>query len=164
MKVFVQVKIQPGKPCRQKSRVVVQGFHEADTGADKAAPVASEESVHLLIANAANNGPILRQVDINTAFLKARMECDDPDVYVIPPKGFECDEKQKDQVWRLKACLYGLRLSLRGWWGTMHTYLLEIGFVSSTADPCVYNLDYGAVFLLLYFDDILLSGSDDENV
>ena len=39
------------------------------------------------------------------------------------------------------------RLSPRGWWGTMHTYLLEIGFVSSTADPCVYNLDYGAVLL-----------------
>ena len=46
----------------------------------------------------------------------------------------------------------------------MHTYLLEMGFVSSTADPCVYNLDYGAVLLLLYVDDILLSGSDDENV
>ena len=46
----------------------------------------------------------------------------------------------------------------------MSTYLLEIGFVSSTADPCVYNLDYGVVFLLLYVDDILLSGSDDEKV
>ena len=153
---------QDGKPCRQKSRVVVQGFHEADTGADKAATVASQESVHLLIDNAANNGLILRQVDVKTAFLQARMERDDPDVYVIPSKGFECEEKQKDQVWRLKAWLYGLRLS-RGWWGTMHT-LLEIGFVSSTADPCVYNLDYGAVLLLLYVDDILLSGSDDEKV
>ena len=40
---------------------------------------------------------------------------------------------------------------------------MEIGFASSTADPCVYNLDYGAV-LLLYVDDIMLSGSDDEKV
>ena len=87
MKVFVQVEVQPRrKPCRQKSRVVVQGFHEADTGADKAAPVAFQESVHLLIANAATNGPTLGQVDIKTAFLRARMERDDPDVYVIPPK------------------------------------------------------------------------------
>ena len=46
----------------------------------------------------------------------------------------------------------------------MHTYLLEIGSVSSTADPRVYNLDCGAVLLLLYVDDILLSGSDDEKV
>ena len=44
---------QDGKPCRQKSRVVMQGFHEADIGTDKAAPVASQESDHLLIANAA---------------------------------------------------------------------------------------------------------------
>ena len=92
------------------------------------------------------------------------MERDDPDVHVIPPKGFECEEKQKDQVWRLKAWLYGLRLSPSGWWGTMHTCLLEIGFVSSTADPCAYNLDYGAILLLLYADDISLFGSDDEKV
>ena len=155
---------QFGKPCRQKSRVVVQGFHQADTGADKWAPVVSQEFVHLLIANAAKNGLILRQVDIKTAFLQARIERDDPDIYVIPPIGFECEEKEKDQVWRLKAWQYGLRLSSRGWWGTMHTYSLEIDVVFSTADPSVYNLDYGAVLLLLHVDDILLPGSNDENV
>ena len=80
---------QDGKSCRQKSRVVAQGFHEAETGADKAAPIASQESVNLLIANAPNNGLILRQVEIKTAFLQARMERDDRDVCVIPPKGFE---------------------------------------------------------------------------
>ena len=41
---------------------------------------------------------------------------------------------------------------------------LDIGFTPCTADPCVYNLDPGAVFLLLYVDDISLSGSDDEQV
>ena len=39
-----------GVPVRLKSRVVVQGFHEPETGADKAAPVASMESVQLLVA------------------------------------------------------------------------------------------------------------------
>ena len=67
----------------------MQGFHEADTGPYKAASVASQESVHLLIANATNTGLILRQVDLKTAFLQARMERDDRDVCVIPPKGFE---------------------------------------------------------------------------
>ena len=46
----------------------------------------------------------------------------------------------------------------------MHTYLLETGFVSSTVDPFVYNLGYGEVLLLLYVHEILLAGSDDENV
>ena len=37
-------------PVRQKSRVVVQGFHENDSGADKAAPVAHIESVRMVLA------------------------------------------------------------------------------------------------------------------
>ena len=45
-----------GVAFRHKTRVVVQGFHEVDIGADKAAPVATLEPVHLLIANAAQNG------------------------------------------------------------------------------------------------------------
>ena len=63
------------------------------------------------------------------------MERDDPDVNAISLKGFNCAKKQEDQVWRLQAWLYGLRPPPHGWWGKMHTYLLEIGFVSSTADP-----------------------------
>ena len=42
--------------------------------------------------------------------------------------------------------------------------LARNGFTPSTADPCVYNPDSGAVLLLLYVDDISLSGSDDEQV
>ena len=46
---------QDGTPCRQKSRVAVQGFHKDD----KATPVASQEYIHLLTVNAANDGLIL---------------------------------------------------------------------------------------------------------
>ena len=90
-----------------------------------------------MIANAANSGLFFREADIKRAFLQVRMERDDLDVYVIPPKGFQREEKRRHHVWRLKAWLCGLRFPPRGWWGIMHTYLLEIGFVSSTADPCV---------------------------
>ena len=45
-----------------------------------------------------------------------------------------------------------------------HMYLLKMGFTSSTAILCVYNLDDGAVLLLLYVDNILLSRSDDKQV
>ena len=37
-----------GMPSGEKSRVRVQGFHEADTGADKETPVATQETVYLL--------------------------------------------------------------------------------------------------------------------
>ena len=123
---------------------MVQGFYEADTEADKAAPVASMESVHLLIAIAAQHG---------------RTPADAAPIYVIPPKVFECSSEQARQVWLLKAWLYGLRLSPKGWNGTFHVYLLEIGFVQSTADPCLYILNAGEVILLVYVDDILFTGN-----
>ena len=128
---------QDGVAFRQKTRVVVHGFQEADTGADKATPVASLESVRLLIAHAAKYGFILKQVDIKTGFLHARIPPSEKAVYVIPPKDFECIEEQAKQVWHLQTWLYGLRLAPRGWWGTLHVYLLEIGFVYSSADPCL---------------------------
>ncbi|CAB1110066.1 unnamed protein product [Ectocarpus sp. CCAP 1310/34] len=157
-------KYKNGELARLKSRVVVQGFHQADTGEDKAAPVASMESVHLLIAIAAKNGFGLKQADIKTAFLHARVPANAKPIYVIPPKGFECSPEQQGKVWRLKAWLYGLRLSPKGWNGTFHDFLLEIGFVQSTADPCLYILNAGGVLLLVYVDDILLSGSDEAQV
>ena len=73
---------QDGIPIRPKSRIVVQGFFEADTGADKAAPVASIESVHLLIGIPARHGPVLKQADIKTAFLHAGTPTDAAPIYV----------------------------------------------------------------------------------
>ena len=65
---------QDREPVRLKSRIVVQGFHQADAGEDKAAPVEeSMETVHPLVANAAQNGFVLKQADIITAFLHARV-------------------------------------------------------------------------------------------
>ena len=85
---------QDGVAFRQKSRVVVQGYHEADAGADKAAPVASQESVHLLASHAAKHGLLLRQADVRTAFLYARVPPTAKAVYVIPPNVFECASEQ----------------------------------------------------------------------
>ena len=38
-------------------------------------------------------------------------------------------------------------------------YLLEIGFVQSTADPCLYILNAGEVIPLVDIDDILFTGN-----
>ncbi|CAB1100998.1 unnamed protein product [Ectocarpus sp. CCAP 1310/34] len=121
----------------EATRVVVQGFHEADTGMDKAAPVASMESVHLVVSHVAYYGLVLKQAGIKTAFLISRIPEGAKPVYVIPPEGFRCTPEQAKQVWRLKAWLYGLRLSPKVWNGTFHQFLLELGFVPSTADPCL---------------------------
>lgn len=67
------------------SRVVVQGFHEADTRADKAAPLASSsESAHLFIALPAKHVWPLKVVDIILTFLHVRFEPDGLGAFVKP--------------------------------------------------------------------------------
>ncbi|CAB1105053.1 unnamed protein product [Ectocarpus sp. CCAP 1310/34] len=153
-----------GELARLKIRIVVQGFHQEDTGEDKASSVATLEAVHLVVAVAAQNGFVLKQADIKTAFLHARIPANADPIYVCPPKGFECSPEQARQVWRLKAWLYGLRLSPKGWCSTFHDFLIEKGFVQRKADPCLYILEAEGVILLVYVDDILLSGKDEEKV
>ena len=58
---------------RGKIRVVEHGSHETDTGEDKAAPVASQEAVHLLFAHVATRALLLGRADIRTTFLHARI-------------------------------------------------------------------------------------------
>ena len=60
--------------------------------------------------------------------------------------------------------LYGLRLSPKGWNGTFHVYLLEIEFVQSTADPCLYILNAGEVILLVYVDGIPFTETNEDQV
>ncbi|CAB1121517.1 unnamed protein product [Ectocarpus sp. CCAP 1310/34] len=161
---FVWKYNQDGVAVRAKTRVMVQGFYEADTGADKAAPVASMESVHMVLAVAAHNHLVLKQADIRTALLHARIPEDAEPTYVISPKGFPCSPGQSNQVWVLKAWLYGLRLSPKGWNGTLYVFLLELGFVQSTADPCLYSLQDGDLLVLVYVSDIMFTGTNDDLV
>ncbi|CAB1117976.1 unnamed protein product [Ectocarpus sp. CCAP 1310/34] len=141
-----------------------KAFYEADTGADKAAPVASMESVHMVLAVVAHNHLVLKQADIKTTFLHARIPEEAEPTYAIPSKRFPCSPGQAKLVWLLKAWLYGLRLSPKGWNGTFHVFLLELGFVQSTADPCLYSLQDGEVLLLVYVDDILFTGTNEDLV
>ena len=46
----------------------------------------------------------------------------------------------------------------------LHVSLMEIGFVPSAADPCLYILDAGKVLIVVYVGDIMLPGSDEEYV
>ena len=155
---------QGGVACRQKARVLVQGFHEADTGDDKAAPVAYQGSIRILIANAAKRDLILRKVDSKTAFLQARMGRDARDIYAIPPKGLECQVEQANQVWRLKrVCVACVSYTVVGGVRCTRTCWRWV-FTVSTASPCVYNVGKRSVLLLLYVADILLSGLNSEQV
>ena len=80
------------KPVRQKSRVVVQGFHKFDPGANNSALVVHTDSVRAGHARAARDKMLIHQVDVRTASLQLRMKLDGPATCVIPPERLKCYE------------------------------------------------------------------------
>ncbi|PKU78146.1 putative mitochondrial protein [Dendrobium catenatum] len=77
------------------------------------------------------------------------------------PKGFE-DSAYPNHVYRLRKAIYGLRQAPRQWYTTFTSYLLKLGFTHSQADPSLLLLhrDRIQIYLLVYVDDILLTGND----
>lgn len=55
-------------------------------------------------------------------------------------------------------------LHLKGWHGTIHTYFKEIGFEESIVDLRSCNLNDGKVILLMYVDDSMLSGMNEDQI
>ncbi|KAL0340275.1 UNVERIFIED_CONTAM: Retrovirus-related Pol polyprotein from transposon RE2 [Sesamum radiatum] len=103
----------------------------------------------------------LFQLDVNSAFLHGHLE---EDVYMTPPEGYT--KAQSGQVYKLIRSLYGLKQASRQWNLELTTKLLEFGFQQSPHDYCliIKHSDSPFLALLVYVDDILLTGSSTTNI
>jgi hypothetical protein len=65
-------------------------------------------------------------------------------------------------VCHLKKSLYGLKQAPRAWYAKMDSFLIAAGFSRCHSDPNVYTKKLGShiIILVLYVDDIILTGSD----
>jgi len=65
-------------------------------------------------------------------------------------------------VCRLHKSLYGLKQAPRAWYTRLSDFLLSIGFIASKVDTSLFILSDGTniFYLLVYVDDILLTGSN----
>jgi hypothetical protein len=83
------------------------------------------------------------------------------EVYIKQPQGFEVEDR-KSHVCRLKKALYGLRQAPRAWYGRIDSFLTSLGFTKSKADSNLYFkiMDNEPVILLLYVDDLFLTGEE----
>lgn len=103
-----RVKYNPdGTINKYKARLVVKGFLQTP-GTDfkeTFSLVVKAATIRIVLTLAVNNGWMLRQVDINNAFLNG-----DPteNVYMPQPKGFK-DKNKSDYVCKLRKALYDLR-------------------------------------------------------
>ena len=149
-----------GHPPRHKARLVARGFEQQDGTdfLDTFAPVVRWETIRTLIAIAVHLNWPIHQLDVLTAFLNGILA---EDVYMHQPLGF-IRKGAEHLVCKLHKALYGLKQSPRAWYARLHSALLAWNLIQSHSDPNLYFAHIGnhTIALLVYVDDILITGSD----
>ncbi|RVW60670.1 Retrovirus-related Pol polyprotein from transposon TNT 1-94 [Vitis vinifera] len=160
------VKVGPdGQVDRLKARLVAKGYTQvygSDYG-DTFSPVAKIASVRLLLSMAAMCSWPLYQLDIKNAFLHGDLA---EEVYMEQPPGFVA-QGESGLVCRLRRSLYGLKQSPRAWFGRFSSVVQEFGMLRSTADHSVFyhhNSLGQCIYLVVYVDDIVITGSDQDGI
>ncbi|XP_026429328.1 uncharacterized protein LOC113325347 [Papaver somniferum] len=145
---------------RCKSRVVAQG-NTQQYGIDYEetfAPVARMTTIRTLLAVAAVRNWDLHQMDVKNAFLHGELQ---EEVYMRPPPGLV---HSPNQVCKLRKALHGLRQAPRAWFEKFSVAILQFGFRQSPYDSAMFfrRSVKGTLLLLLYVDDMVITGSDSE--
>ena len=100
----------------------------------------------------------IRHIDINNAFLNGDLqEC----VFMQQPPGFNTTASHL--VYQLNKAIYGLKQTPRSWFLKLSTTLLHIGFKPTKSDTSLFvkYTPTSSLFVLVYVDDILITGSFD---
>jgi hypothetical protein len=118
--------------------------------------VASYTSIRTILSLAALMKWKLHQMVVKTTFLNGEIK---EEVYVEKPQGLETHDRET-HVCILKKDLYGLKKAPRAWYGRIDNFLTILGFTKSNEDPNLYFkvVDDGPIILLLYVDDLFLTG------
>lgn len=147
---------------RYKARLVARGFQQ-EYGRDydeTFAPVAHITTVRTLIAVAATRQWEISQMDVKNAFIHGDLQ---EEVYMQPPPGLTCPS---GHVLRLRRALYGLKQAPRAWFERFSSVVLKAGFVASEHDSAlfIHTSSRGRTILLLYVDDMIITGDDASHV
>jgi hypothetical protein len=104
--VFKLKKDEAGEVIKHKAHLVAHGFvqQEGVDFDDALAPIAQMESMHLLLALAAQEGWCVHHMDVKSTFLTSDLK---EEVYVHQPSGLIIPGKESE-VLRLRKALYGL--------------------------------------------------------
>jgi hypothetical protein len=147
---------------RYKTRLVAHSFQQ-EHGRDydeTSAPVAHMTTIHTLLAVAFVWGWSISQLDIKNVFLNGELR---EDVYMRPPPGYSIPE---GIVCHIRHSLYGLKQAPWAWFQRFTSVVIAAGFFTSAHDPAlfVHVSPRGRTLLLLYMDDMIITGDDPEYI
>jgi hypothetical protein len=142
-----------------KARLVALG-NKQEYGVDYEetfSPVAKMTTVRTILAIAASQSWQLHQMDVKNAFLHGDLH---EEIYMKLPSGMITSSPHN--VCKLRRSLYGLKQAPRAWFEKFRSTILSFSFIQSQYDPSLFfHISVsGIVLLLVYVDDIIITGTD----
>jgi hypothetical protein len=158
--VFRNKQDELGVVTRNKARLVAKGYAQV-AGLDfegTFAPIARLESIHILLAYAAQHSFKLFQMNVKSAFLNGPIK---EEVYMEQPPGFK-DHRYLDHVYKFSKALYGLKQAPRAWYECLRDFLISNAFKIGKADPTLFTMTWiGDLFVCqIYVDDIIFGSTN----
>ncbi|CAI4054592.1 uncharacterized protein SKDI_01G0670 [Saccharomyces kudriavzevii IFO 1802] len=108
--------------------------------------------IFLMIAN--NRNMFMKTLDINHAFLYAKLE---EEIYIPHPHDRRC-------VVKLNKALYGLKQSPKEWNDHLRQYLNSIGLKDNTYTPGLYQSEDKNLMIAVYVDDCVIAADDEQRL
>ncbi|CAL1410190.1 unnamed protein product [Linum trigynum] len=158
------IKLLPdGELERHKAHLVTLGYtqeHGVDYN-ETFAPMAKMSTVRTLLSVAALQNWKLLQMDVKNVFLHGDLE---EVIYMERPPGYTVG--RLDQVCLLHRSLYELKQAPRAWFEKFQSTICSLGLQQSLNDPSLFTkvTSAGIVVLLLYVDDMIITGSDNQGI
>ena len=144
---------------KQRARLVACGNFEKKADVETFAAVVNMNMVKIFFMVEAAKDWECYQFDFEAAFLNGVM--DSRDVYIRQPPGFQ---DGTNRVCKLLKTLYGLRDSPLIWFREATKLMKRAGFEPLSTDACVFVGRNGAVWLMIYVDDMAVAAATKEEI
>jgi hypothetical protein len=166
-KYAFRLTIKPDGTLKFRARLVACGYSQVP-GMDfdeTYAPTAKYKSLCIIFHICAVMAWIMSGADVANAYVEADI---DKLIYMYLPKELFCDENGKPIVVELLKSLYGLKQAGELWNRLINEKFCDLGFTRLAHDKCVYikrnNITSTVTIIVVYVDDILFTGNDQEEI